>query len=41
MAAFPPPPFAHADVSRDELFTGGSLVRLTAEDIKKAVASRQ
>jgi len=41
MDAFPPPPFAHSDVSHDELFTGASLVGLTAEDIKKALASRQ
>ena len=34
MDAFPPPPFAFADVTRDVMFTGGSLVGLTAEDIR-------
>jgi CYTH domain-containing protein len=41
MDAFPPPPFAHLDVSRDELFTGASLVHLTAEDIKRELAGRR
>jgi len=41
MDAFAPPPFAHADVSREELFTGGRLVGLTAEDIKRELAGRQ
>jgi CYTH domain-containing protein len=33
--AFPLPSFAVADVSRDPLFTGGRLVELTAEDIRR------
>ncbi len=44
MDAFPPPSFAHADVTRDELFTGGRLVELTAEELRaelKRVDSRQ
>ncbi|MBC7929957.1 MAG: hypothetical protein H7Z38_05250 [Rubrivivax sp.] len=40
MDAFPLPSFAVADVSRDSLFTGGSLVELTAEDIRKELKSR-
>lgn len=35
--AFAPPPFAVREVTREELFTGASLVHLTAEDIRKAV----
>ena len=37
MDAFPPPPFALRDVTREELFTGGRLAYLTAEEIRKAV----
>ena len=37
MDAFPTPPFAHADVTRDELFTGGSLVELTADELRAAL----
>ena len=40
MDAFPPPPFAHTDVSRDELFTGARLVHLTAEDLRAELAGR-
>jgi CYTH domain-containing protein len=40
MDAFPPPHFAHMDVSRDELFTGASLVELTAEDIRGELERR-
>lgn len=40
MDAFPLPPFAHMDVSRDELFTGASLVELTAEDIRRELERR-
>jgi CYTH domain-containing protein len=38
--AFPLPSFAAADVSRDELFTGGRLVELTAEEIRADLARR-
>ena len=38
--AFPPPPFAHLDVTRDELFTGGRLVYLTAEELRAELARR-
>jgi CYTH domain-containing protein len=44
MDAFPTPAFAAADVTREELFTGGRLVELTTEDLRrelKTVASRQ
>ena len=37
--AFPKPSFAHADVTRDELFTGARLVELTAEEIRRRVMS--
>lgn len=37
MDAFAPPPFAFADVSRELLFTGASLVGLTAEDLRAAL----
>ena len=40
MDAFPLPPFAHADVTRDETFTGARLVELTAEDIRAELARR-
>ncbi|MET0646909.1 MAG: hypothetical protein ABW208_09840 [Pyrinomonadaceae bacterium] len=35
MDAFPAPPFALLDVSREELFTGARLVELTAEEIRR------
>jgi CYTH domain-containing protein len=41
MDSFPAPPFAVADVSRDEMFTGGSLVGLTADDIREALRARR
>ena len=44
MDAFPLPPFAHLDVTRDELFTGARLVELTAEELRaelKRVAGSQ
>ncbi len=34
MDNFTPPPFAHADVTRDETFTGARLVELTADDLR-------
>jgi len=40
MDAFRPPPFAAADVTREELFTGGRLVHLTAEDIRRELKGR-
>ena len=40
MDAFPTPSFAHADVTRDELFTGARLVELTAEEIRRELESR-
>jgi CYTH domain-containing protein len=40
MDAFPLPPFAHLDVTRDELFTGARLVELTAEEIRAELARR-
>ncbi|MCA1591527.1 MAG: hypothetical protein LC754_02525 [Acidobacteria bacterium] len=41
MDAFPLPPFAVADVSREEMFTGGRLVSLTADDIRAELARRK
>ncbi len=41
MDAFPAPTFAVADVTREELFTGGRLVGLTAEDIQKELLTRK
>ena len=41
---FPPPPFAVADVTREELFTGGRLAYLSADELRegiKEVVSRQ
>ena len=40
MDAFPAPPFAHADVTRDELFTGARLVELTAEEVRRELEGR-
>ncbi len=40
MDAFPLPPFAHADVTRDETFTGARLVELTAEELRAELARR-
>ena len=40
MDAFTPPPFAFAEVTRDELFTGARLVELGAEDIRRELARR-
>jgi CYTH domain-containing protein len=40
MDAFPPPAFAHSDVTRDELFTGGRLAYLTAEELRAELARR-
>jgi CYTH domain-containing protein len=40
MDAFPLPPFAHADVTRDEMFTGARLVELTAEALRAELARR-
>ncbi len=38
--AFPAPPFAFMDVSREELFTGARLVELTADDIRRQLKGR-
>ena len=38
--AFPAPPFAHSDVTREELFTGARLVRLTAEELRAELSRR-
>jgi CYTH domain-containing protein len=35
MDSFPTPSFAAADVTREEMFTGGRLVELTAEDLRR------
>ena len=40
MDAFPAPPFAHLDVTRDGLFTGARLVELTAEEVRRELESR-
>src|SRR5882762_8744120 len=37
MDHFPPPPFAIADVTNNETFTGGRLSELTFEDIRKEI----
>jgi CYTH domain-containing protein len=37
MDAFAPPSFAFMDVTKDEMFTGGSLVHLSAEEIRGAI----
>jgi hypothetical protein len=34
------PPFAVAEVSRDEMFTGGKLAYLTIEDLQAHLAKR-
>jgi CYTH domain-containing protein len=40
MDAFPLPAFAAADVTRDEMFTGGRLVGLSIDDIRAELARR-
>jgi CYTH domain-containing protein len=40
MDAFPLPSFAVADVTREELFTGGRLVYLSAEEIRTQMKGR-
>jgi CYTH domain-containing protein len=40
MDDFPKPPFASADVTRDELFTGGRLAYTTADELRAALARR-
>jgi CYTH domain-containing protein len=40
MDAFPQPAFAHLDVTREELFTGASLVGLSAAELRAALARR-
>lgn len=40
MDAFQPPPFAFADVTRDELFTGGRLVYTTVDELRAELARR-
>ncbi|HWT00237.1 MAG TPA: hypothetical protein VN256_08315 [Pyrinomonadaceae bacterium] len=37
MDSFPPPPFAFMDVTNDELFTGGSLVHLSFDELRKRI----
>jgi len=37
LASFPPPPFAIADVTNDEVFSGGRLCHLTFEDIRNEI----
>src|SRR5205823_6681675 len=37
MDNFPPPPFAIADVTNNEIFTGGRLSELTFEEIRKEI----
>jgi CYTH domain-containing protein len=37
MDNFPPPPFAIANVTNNEIFTGGRLSELTFEDIRKEI----
>lgn len=37
LASFPPPPFAIADVTNNEVFSGGRLCHLTFEDIRDVV----
>ncbi|HEX8557605.1 MAG TPA: hypothetical protein VF668_05860 [Pyrinomonadaceae bacterium] len=41
MDAFTAPPFAGLDVSRDPLFTGGRLVGLTAEELRRELLQRE
>ena len=36
-----PPPFAASDVSREEMFTGGRLVHLTADEIRAELRRRR
>jgi adenylate cyclase len=38
--SFPPPPFAIADVTNHEMFTGGKLCELTFEDIRNEIMKR-
>ena len=40
MDSFPPPPFAFRDVTREEMFTGGRLVGLTAEQLRAELSRR-
>ena len=40
LRGFPMPPFAVRDVTNDELFTGGRLVELTADEIRAELARR-
>ena len=40
MDAFRPPPFAFREVTREELFTGGRLAHLTADDIRRELKGR-
>jgi CYTH domain-containing protein len=35
--SFPPPPFAIADVTNHDMFTGGKLCELTFEDIRNEI----
>ncbi|MDQ3819201.1 MAG: hypothetical protein M3362_16205 [Acidobacteriota bacterium] len=40
MEGFAPPPFAFMDVTNDPLFTGGSLVNLSFEDLRREMEKR-
>jgi CYTH domain-containing protein len=40
MDEFPLPPFAVLDVTNDEMFTGGELVKLSADEIRQRLAQR-
>jgi CYTH domain-containing protein len=41
MRAFEPPPFAEREVTNDELFTGGSLVYTTIDELRAELARRE
>lgn len=41
MRDFAPPSFVVMDVTEDELFTGGRLVELTADDLRRELARRR
>ena len=41
MQAFTPPPFAFREVTDDELFTGGSLVHLTFDELRRKVGEER
>ena len=41
MQAFTPPPFVFREVTNDELFTGGSLVHLTFDELRRKVGEER